>query len=241
MWIYGFHAVREALRHRPEGVHRVLRAAARDDRRARQIAELCAKGGIELAEVAAAELDRLAAGVHNGFVAEVEAAAGGEPSAPSASEDEAAEASLVVLAEDVQDPRNLGALVRVCDAAGVERLLLRDRGSAKLTPAAVKTSAGAAEWLPVERVTNSAREIERLKQAGYWVYGAAAGGKAPWQIDLGGRVAIVVGGEEKGLRRRTRELCDELVGLPMLGRVESLNLATAAAAILYEVVRQRRS
>ncbi|MDX1502674.1 MAG: RNA methyltransferase [Thermoanaerobaculia bacterium] len=146
---------------------------------------------------------------------------------------------LVVLAEDVQDPRNLGALIRVCESAGVGRFLLRDRGSAPVSPTVVKASAGAAEWLRVERITNTAIEIERLKKSGYWVYGAAAGGRPPWDVDLTGPLALCLGGEEKGLRRRTRTLCDGLLGLPMQGRVESLNVATAAAALIYEAVRQR--
>jgi 23S rRNA (guanosine2251-2'-O)-methyltransferase len=130
-------------------------------------------------------------------------------------------------------------LIRVCEAAGAGRLLVRDRGSAPLSPAAVKASAGAAEWLAVERVTNSSDTIRRLKDEGFWVYGAAAEGPPAWQADLTGKVLLVFGGEEKGLRRLTRELCDGLVGLPVRGRVESLNLSTAAAAILYEAVRQR--
>ena len=232
--------MREALRHAAERVVRVLHAEGRDDRRLRQIEALCDAADVEFVPVATAELDRLADGVHNGFVAQLEAAAGSVAAADQSSPKKSG-GRLVVLVEDVQDPRNLGALVRVCDATGVERLLVRDRGSAEVTPAAVKTSAGAAEWLPVERITNTAREIERLQGEGFWVYGAAADGVPPWQLDLTGRVAILIGGEEKGLRRLTRERCDGLVGLPMLGRVESLNLSTAAAAILYEVVRQHSS
>ncbi|HEX5757896.1 MAG TPA: RNA methyltransferase [Thermoanaerobaculia bacterium] len=144
-----------------------------------------------------------------------------------------------MLVEDVQDPRNLGALLRVCEGAGVGRVLVRDRGSAPLTPAVVKTAAGAAEWLAVERIVNPAQSLEALKAEGFWVYGAAQGGEAPWNVDLTGKVVLCLGGEERGLRARTRGLCDRLVGLPMRGRLESLNLATAAAALLYEAVRQR--
>ena len=146
---------------------------------------------------------------------------------------------LVVLLEDIQDPRNLGALLRVCEGAGVGRVLIRDRGAAPLTPTVVAASAGATEWLEVERVTNTAAELERLKETGFWIYGAAEGGESPWAIDLTGPVVLCFGGEEKGLRRLTRERCDRLVGLPMRGRVQSLNVATAAAALLYEAVRQR--
>jgi 23S rRNA (guanosine2251-2'-O)-methyltransferase len=201
------------------------------DARAREVENLCQGLDIPLNKVADDELSGLADGVHNGFVVEIAAS-----EAPDSVSGE-----IVVLVEDVQDPRNLGALVRVCDGAGVGRLLVRDRGSAQVTAAAVKASAGAAEWLPIERITNSFNEIKRLQGEGYWVYGAAEEGAAPWDLDLSGNVLLCIGGEEKGLRRRTRESCDALIGLPMLGRVSSLNLSTAAAAILYEIVRQRQA
>ena len=145
----------------------------------------------------------------------------------------------MVLAEDLQDPRNLGALVRVCDGAGVGKLVLRDRGSAPLSAIAVKASAGAAEWLSIERVPNSARYIETMKEEGFWVYGTDPTGEPAWEIDFKGKVLLCIGGEQKGLRSLTRKKCDRMVGLPMRGRVESLNVATAAAAVLFEAVRQR--
>ncbi len=238
--IYGFHPVREALRGRPEALARVLVAGGRGGGRRREIEELCRRSGVACEPVTRQRLDELAGGApHNGFVAELETGAEGAPAAAAGGEAAAGDPDLLVLVEDVQDPRNLGALLRVCEGAGVGRVLIRDRGSAPLSPAAVKASAGAAEWQPVERVTNSAETLRRLKDEGFWVYGAAAGGRPPWEIDLRGRVALVFGGEEKGMRRLTRELCDGLVGLPMRGRVESLNLATAVAAILYEALRQR--
>ena len=152
----------------------------------------------------------------------------------------AADPDLLVLLEDVQDPRNLGALLRVCEGAGVGRVLVRDRGSAPLSPAVVKTSAGAAEWLAVERIANPAQSLERAQGGGLLgLRRRPRGAKPPWNVDLTGKVVLCLGGEEKGLRARTRQLCDRLIGLPMRGRVESLNIATAAAALLYEAVRQR--
>lgn len=230
--VYGFHPVREALRGRPGSVERVLVLAERRDRRRRAIEELCGEAGVPVEAVSTAILDGLVGGVHNGFVAETRAAA-----APARGA--AADPELLVLVEDVQDPRNLGALLRVCEGAGVGRVLVRDRGSAPLSETVARTSAGATEWLDVERIPNTARVVEELKEGGFWVYGAAAGGKPPWEHDLAGKVLLCFGGEERGLRQRTRRLCDGLVGLPMRGRVESLNVATAAAAILYEAVRQR--
>jgi len=231
--VSGFHPVREALRRGAAGVRRVLVERGRSGQRRREIEELCAGAGVRLEEVDAGTLARFARGVHNGFAAEVEAA----DLTPAATR--SGDPELVVLAEDVQDPRNLGALLRVCEGAGVGRVLLREHGSSPLSEAAVKASAGAAAWIEVEPIGSSAQALERLREEGYWIYGLAGGGEAPWEIDLTGKVVLCVGGEQEGLRRLTRESCDRLVGLPMRGRVESLNLATAAAAVLYEAVRQR--
>ena len=228
--VAGFHPVREALRHRPHAVRRVLVAHGRGGPRLAEIEQLCRRHSVALERVPGGALAALGVAVHNGFAAEV---------APEAAAAAAGDAQLVVLLEDVQDPRNLGAILRVCDGAGVGRVLVRDRGSAPVSPTVARTAAGASEWVPVERVTNTAQAIERLKVDGFWVYGAAEGGVPPWQLDLSGPVALCFGGEEKGLRQRTRELCDGLVGLPMRGRVQSLNVATAAAALMYEAVRQR--
>lgn len=234
--IVGFHPVREALRREPERIVRVLVEQGRSGGRSREIAELCRRAGVRLEPVSAAALSRFAVGVHNGFSAELAAATRDEFAAAATGD-----VDLVVLAEDVQDPRNLGALLRVCEGAGVGRVLVREHGSAAISETVVKASAGAAEWLDVERVGSAAQQIERLRDDGFWIYGLAAEGDPPWEIDLTGKVAICVGGEHEGLRRLTRESCDRLVGLPMRGRVESLNLATAAAAVLYEAVRQRRA
>ncbi|MEO1366405.1 MAG: 23S rRNA (guanosine(2251)-2'-O)-methyltransferase RlmB [Acidobacteriota bacterium] len=232
-FVFGFHPVRELLRHRPRDVVRILISAAPGKRR-QEIEGLCRRHGIATEPATNAELSAKSEGqAHNGLAAETS----GSSTAGVSGRDP----NLVLLAEDIQDPRNLGALLRVCEGAGVGKVMLRDRGSAPLSAAAVKTSAGAAEWLELERVTNTTREIERLRGAGFWIYGADADGEAPWNLDLSGPIALVLGGEAEGLRRLTRESCDGLVGLPMRGRVASLNLATAAAALLFEAVRQRSS
>ena len=228
--IYGFHPVREALRRRPHEVRRVL-IAVRPGKRRSEIETLCRRRGLAIEHASMGHLAELAASSnHNGFGAWCRQAEqrllSGDP-------------DLQVLVEDVQDPRNLGALLRVCEGAGASRVLIRDRGSAPLSATVVKTSAGAAEWLELERVVNSAREIKRAQDEGFWVYGSDASGDPPWDVDLTGKVLLCLGGEQDGLRAQTRKLCDRLVGLPMRGRIESLNLATAAAALLYEAVRQR--
>lgn len=231
--VFGFHPLRELLRHRPHEVEAVVCSARAGKRRA-EIEGLCRKHGVAFSDAPGSRLDLMSGGqTHNGFCAEVkaEAAVGGGGADPD----------LLVLVEDIQDARNLGALLRVCEGAGVGKVLIRDRGSAPLTAGAVKTSAGAAEWQPFERITNSAQEIERLQKDGFWAYGAAAEGSPPWDLDLTGKVVLCIGGESDGLRERTRKTCDALVGLPMRGKVSSLNLATAAAALLYDAVRQRTS
>jgi 23S rRNA (guanosine2251-2'-O)-methyltransferase len=213
---------------------RVLVSASRTGRRREEIEEACKRHRVAFEVVPEWTLSQLAGPAHNGMAAEVRQGAG-EQQAP------AGDADLVVLLEDVQDPRNLGALLRVCEGAGVGRVLIRDRGSAPVSPTVSKTAAGASEWLAIERVTNSAVEIERLKEEGFWVYGTDPAGEPPWNLDLTGKVVLLFGGEEKGLRARTRQLCDRMIGLPMRGRVASLNIATSAAAVLYEAVRQRSS
>lgn len=234
--IFGFHPVHEALLNRSREVRRVWILAARQGGRRREIEALCAAAGVAVGSAAPSDPIWLGGAVHNGFAAEVLAA---ETATGETARRENGDPGFVVLAEDVQDPRNLGALLRVCEGAGVGRVLVRDRGSAPLSATAVKTSAGASEWLTVERIGSSAQRLEQLKKEGYWIYGLAAGGEAPWTVDLTGPVVLCVGGEEEGLRRLTQERCDRLIGLPMQGHVASLNLATAAAAVLYEAVRQR--
>ncbi len=234
MFLYGFHPVREALRHRPQDILRVLVARSRAGARRNQVADLCRQHGIEIRDVADGELASLAGPAHNGLVAEVRAASAPVAEAPSADPD------FRVLLEDVQDPRNLGAVLRVCEGAGVGKVMIRDRGAAPISPTVVKTSAGASEWLAIERITNSSMAIAQLKKEGFWIYGTDAAGDPPWEIDLTGKVVICLGGEENGLRDLTRRSCDRLIGLPMRGQVESLNIATATAAVLYDAVRQRQ-
>src|SRR5262245_52090584 len=149
MFLYGYHPVREALRHRPHELARVVLSAGRTGRRREEVEELCLRHRVPVEVVPERELARLAGPAHNGMAAEVrEAAERGEAAA--------GDAGLVVLLEDVQDPRNLGALLRVCEGAGVGRVLIRDRGSAPVSPTVVKTSAGASEWLAIERIGNAA-------------------------------------------------------------------------------------
>lgn len=208
---------------------RVWVSAGRRGPRRDEVEQLCQRLEVPITVFEEA-MPGIAGTVHNGFVADLVA----RPASRSEGDSE-----LIVVCEDVQDPRNLGALLRVCEGAGVGRVLVRDRGSAPMSPTVVKASAGASEVIFCERIVNTASAMDELKRQGYWVYGLAAEGEPPWGIDLRGKVALCVGGEEKGLRHLTRQRCDRLIGLPMRGQLQSLNLATAAAAVLYEAVRQR--
>ncbi len=146
---------------------------------------------------------------------------------------------LVVLLDEVQDPHNLGAIVRTAECAGAQAVIIPQHNSAGLTPAAGRASAGAVAHVPVCRVVNLVAAMERLKELGYWVVGADMEGTLAYEVDFTGPIALVVGGEDKGLRRLTRENCDHIARLPMLGQLNSLNASVAAGVLLYEVVRQR--
>jgi 23S rRNA (guanosine2251-2'-O)-methyltransferase len=149
--------------------------------------------------------------------------------------------ALVVVLDQIQDPRNLGAVARVAECAGASGLVIPERRTAEVTPAAAKASAGAVEHLPVAQVRNIADFLDEAKKKDAWVYGAAADAPTAYdEPDYKGRVVLVLGSEGKGLRPRVAEHCDQLISLPILGRVESLNVSTAAAAILYGILQSRR-
>jgi 23S rRNA (guanosine2251-2'-O)-methyltransferase len=187
-------------------------------------------------ETPAEELERLCGSPdHQGVVAEVDP----YPYADAA-ELLRSQGTLVVALDQVQDPRNLGAVCRSAEAAGAAAVVIPERRSAEVTAVTCKASAGAVEHLPVARVRNLADWLADAKQAGFWIWGAdAAARNAPWEVDLSGQTVLVMGGEGKGLRPRVAAACDGLVALPQRGRVGSLNVSAAAAALLFEAVRQR--
>jgi 23S rRNA (guanosine2251-2'-O)-methyltransferase len=187
-------------------------------------------------ETSAEELQRLCGSPdHQGVVAEVEP----YPYA-GAVELLRAENALLIALDQVQDPRNLGAVARSAEAAGAAGLVIPERRSATVTAVTCKTSAGAVEHLPIAHVRNLADWLGEAKQAGFWIWGADAAAKqAPWDVDLSGPTVLVLGGEGKGLRPRVASACDGLVALPQRGKIDSLNVSAAAAALLFEAVRQR--
>lgn len=151
-----------------------------------------------------------------------------------------ADGALIVALDQVQDPRNLGAVARSAEAAGVAGLVIPERRSAAVTAVTCKASAGAVEHLGIAQVRNLADWLGDAKQAGFWIWGADADAeKAPWEVDLTGSTVLVMGGEGKGLRSRVAKACDGLVALPQRGKIGSLNVSAAATALLFEAVRQR--
>jgi len=212
-FIYGKQPVAEAERGRRR-VHRVWRAP----------------------ETSAEELERLCGSPdHQGVVAEVDPYPYGDPAGLLRGDD-----PLLVALDQVQDPRNLGAVCRSAEFAGAAGVVIPERRAAAVTAVTCKTSAGAVEHLPVAHVRNLADWLAAAKEAGFWIWGAEAGaGSPPWDVDLKGPTVLVMGGEGKGLRPRVAAACDGLVALPQAGLVESLNVSAAAAALLFEARRQR--
>ncbi len=242
MLIYGINPVLEALRAR-----RVtgLRVSSRADTRVRQIEQLAAEQGIPLRRVSAEEIERAAGGQggrHQGVVAEV-----ADGPAPGAHDLEdliagAAGAPLIVVLDGIEDPHNLGAILRTVDAAGGDGVVRQSRHAAPLGGATAKASAGAVAHVKVADVVNIARALEALKEAGVWTVGLA--GDAPTRydaMDYTMPTALVVGSEGAGLRRLVRERCDWLVSIPMRGRVQSLNVSVATGIVLFEALRQRQN
>jgi 23S rRNA (guanosine2251-2'-O)-methyltransferase len=184
----------------------------------------------------AEELERLCGSPdHQGIVAEVDPYPYADPTALLRRE-----GALLVVLDQVQDPRNLGAVCRSAEVAGAAGVLIPERRSAEVTAVACKASAGAVEHLEVARVRNLADWLAEAKTAGFWIWGADADAEsAPWDVDLTGPTVLVLGGEGKGIRPRVAAACDGLVALPQKGRVDSLNVSAAAAALLFEAVRQR--
>ena len=226
MIVYGRNPVREALRGRRK-VQRVWASggAAREDW----------LQGAPLERVDDSEIaDLCGSPDHQGICAEV----GDYPYVEAASLLEEADA-LVVCLDQIQDPHNLGAICRTAEVAGSSGVVIPDRRSAEVTPAVCKASAGAVEHLPIARVRNVADWLGEAKETGAWVYGASADGVPYERPDYRGKVVLVLGSEGRGLRPRVAESCDELVALPMRGRIDSLNVSAAAASLIYGILQFR--
>lgn len=237
MIVYGINPVLEALRSgRAERVH-VSRVAA--NVRVRELVERARRDGVPIAVVDPNVLHRLSrGGVHQGVAAAVRES---EHWTPESLVDSAAGAPLIVVLDGVEDPHNLGAILRTADAAGATGVVRQTRRAAPLGGTAAKVSAGAVAHVRIADVVNLSRALEELKARGVWTVGLAADAPLAYdRVDYRQPTAFVLGAEGSGLRRLVRERCDWLVAIPLAGHVESLNVSVAAGVVLYEAVRQRR-
>jgi 23S rRNA (guanosine2251-2'-O)-methyltransferase len=239
-FIYGINAVAEAVKARGRAFEWVGIAKERHDLRMQRVIEECRKLGIPVRFLQRAELDRMAGNnAHQGVVAvtgakqysDLDDIVGGKRG----------RYSLIIVLDGVEDPHNLGAILRTADAAGTDGVVIPERRAAAVTGTVTKASAGASEHLPIAKVTNIARTVEELKTRNIWVVGLDERATQTYDaLDYNMDCAVVFGAEGKGVHELVRKKCDFLVSIPMLGKVSSLNVSVAAGVVLYEIVRQRR-
>ena len=244
--LYGLHAVEEALKAGKRRFDQVLVARERHDERLERLVATCRQSGVRVRQEAREELTLLAqTAAHQGVVAMVrpqEFLTIEDLFDPDPARAETGAARLVLALDGIEDPQNLGALLRVADGAGVDGVVLTERRSAPLSAAAVKASAGATEHLRMARVVNLVRALEELKGRNLWIIGLDERGQTDYdQFDLTGDCVIVLGREGAGLHELVRRTCDHLLRIPMAGGVSSLNVSAAGAVVLYEAFRQRRN
>ena len=239
-YLTGFHAIEERIKSaKANGSSCGPLLVAKAGPRAREIVSLAVNNKIRLERVGTFELDSLAPD-HRGIALQVEDDGGG---ADISLEEFIAGLGekrdvLVLILDEITDPHNYGAILRCCDQFGADLVLGRNRRNAKHSEVISKTSAGAVSWVAQAETPNLVRAMEDLKEAGFWIYGADMEGEPVYTKDLSGRVAFVLGSEGSGISRLLRERCDGMVGIPSVGRIESLNVSVAAGVLLYEVRRQ---
>ena len=239
-YIYGINSVTEALKARGRAFEWIGMAKERHDIRLQRLIEDCRRLGVQVRFLERTELDKMAGNAaHQGVVAVTSAKQYNDLDDVISAK--RAEYSLVVVLDGVEDPHNLGAIIRTALAAGAHGVVVPERRAAGLTDTVARASAGALSHLPVAKVTNLVRTMEELKEAGYWLIGLdEEADKSYTQADYTSPVGIVLGGEGKGLHELTRKRCDFVVSLPTVGPVKSLNVSVAAGVVLFEAVRQRK-
>ena len=245
--IVGFHAVEEGLKGALRGsVLYLERGAGARVQRIEHLAQ--ANGKVIIKKVPKADLDRMSGGAdHRGAVLDLVMSAPGSQAklqrldvkefVRRLGDDDGA---LVLVLDEITDVQNLGAILRSADQFSVSLVILPERRSAQINPTVVKVSSGAAHYVPTTRVVNLNREIEYLKEAGFWVYGAALGGQSLFETSFPKRTVLVMGSEGKGISQMTEKLCDHLVTIPTSGHIDSLNVSVATGIMLYEVRRQQQ-
>jgi len=239
-YVFGIHAVQTKLQRNPERVQEIWFQEGREDQRLNQVRGLADDQGIECQIMPRRELDNKVKGRHQGVVAACTPSPAKDEHFLTQLLEELNEPAFLLILDGVTDPHNLGACLRTADAAGVHAVIAPKDKSASLNSTVSKVACGAAESMPFVQVTNLARCLKTLQASGVWITGTA--GEATqdvYQADLKGNMALVMGAEGEGMRRLTREGCDQLVKIPMAGEVSSLNVSVAAGVCLFEAVRQR--
>ena len=238
--LVGRNAVTEALKS-GRGINKLWIASGDREGSVAEIAALAKERGIVVQYVERTKIEALAGGHrHQGVLAYVAPVPYAELEDILKAAEAKGEAPFLVLLDELEDPHNLGALLRTADATGVHGILIPKRRSVSLNATVAKTSAGAVEYVPVARIGNIAQTLKKLKEKGFWVAGADMDGeKAYYEADLTGPLVLVVGSEGKGMSRLTKEACDFIVRMPMVGRINSLNASVAGSILMYESMRQR--
>ena len=238
--IYGIHAVEAALRNQSENVLQVFVQQGRNDNRIKKILDIAKNSGVSLQAISNDKLkEKCPKARHQGVVAEIRRS---KSSAVTLDDILEKESLLLLVLDEVQDPHNIGACLRTADAAGVDAVIVSKNRSPALSPVMRNVASGAAETVPYIMVSNLARALEKMKQSNVWVMGTSGDcTQTIYDTSTSQRMALVMGSEGKGMRRLTREACDELVSIPMQGSVESLNISVATAVCLYEIRRQQNA
>ncbi|WP_243292365.1 23S rRNA (guanosine(2251)-2'-O)-methyltransferase RlmB [Bacillus sp. FJAT-47783] len=238
-YIVGRNPVLEALRSKRD-IHKLWMAEHSTKGQAQQIISLAKEKGVSLQFVPKKKLDQMFTGNHQGVAAQVAAYQYSDFDDLFKRAEERKEPPFFIVLDEIEDPHNLGSIMRTADCVGAHGIIIPKRRSVGLTQAVAKASTGAIEYIPVARVTNLARTLEELKERGLWVVGTDAKGKDDYRtLDGNMPIALVIGSEGKGMGRLVKEKCDFLVKLPMVGKVTSLNASVAAGLLLYEVYRKR--
>lgn len=238
--VFGLHAVNSVLKRDPARVKVIFVQEGRTDERLNTLLEQASIAGISVQRCARKRLDTMVEGVHQGVVAECKAIQAADESDLQKMLNDLPENALFLILDGVTDPHNLGACLRTAEAAGVLAVIAPKDKSAPLNSTVSKVACGAAEIVPYVQVTNLSRTMQQLQQAGIWITGTAGEAEQTlFQANLKGPSALVMGAEGKGMRRLTREHCDQLVKIPMLGSLTSLNVSVATGVCLFEMVRQR--
>jgi 23S rRNA (guanosine2251-2'-O)-methyltransferase len=240
-YIYGLHAVEAILRNTPQKVRQLFFQQGRYDQRMRKILQLAHENDIKPEVISRRKLDELLPECqHQGVAAIIIGSVIYQETNLVDMLDSIEKAPFLLILDGVQDPHNLGACLRSANAAGIDAVIAPKDNAVGLTPVVRKVACGAAEITPYIQVTNLVRSMRMLKDRGIWLYGALADAKTKiYDVNLTGPVGLVLGGEEKGLRRLTREHCDGLMSIPLFGTVSSLNVSVAVGICLFEAIRQR--